>query len=124
MATTSTIDAPARALHAESWRGVTERFPIRSIPDRPATSTRAPLAQLAGSTRWVRRVAVWLFILLLAGTVALLLLPWQQTVTGQGRVITYDPNHRQQEVDAPISDDWSRFVRGWSKGRASRPERR
>jgi multidrug resistance efflux pump len=51
----------------------------------------------------VRRVAVWLFILLLAGMVALLLLPWQQTVTGRGRVITYDPNHRQQEVDAPIS---------------------
>lgn len=29
--------------------------------------------------------------------------PWQQSVLGTGRVITYDPIHRMQEVDAPIS---------------------
>jgi membrane fusion protein, adhesin transport system len=103
MVTASTIETHVSPFPAHHATGVQERFPIRSIPDRALPSTRAPLAQLAGSTRWVRRIAVWLFIILLAGMVAMLLLPWQQTVTGRGRVITYDPNHRQQEVDAPIS---------------------
>jgi len=40
---------------------------------------------------------------LLLSLIGLLAIPWQQSVAGKGRVITYDPNRRLQEVDAPIS---------------------
>lgn len=36
------------------------------------------------------------------GFIAFLLLPWQQTVVGSGRVIAYSPNERRQEISAPI----------------------
>lgn len=75
-----------------------------------ATITRAhalpqslPLLELSRATRWVRRVAIWLFLGLLASLLGMLVIPWQQSVAGKGRVITYDPNRRLQEVDAPIS---------------------
>ncbi|NBX67850.1 MAG: HlyD family efflux transporter periplasmic adaptor subunit [Proteobacteria bacterium] len=32
----------------------------------------------------------------------MVLLPWQQTATGYGRVIAYAPNDRQQEINAPV----------------------
>lgn len=61
------------------------------------------LCDLARATLWARRTAIWLFAGLSLSSIACLTLPWQQSVAGKGRVITYDPNHRQQEVDAPIS---------------------
>lgn len=61
------------------------------------------LGELSRATRWARRVAAWLFAALLLSVVACFAAPWQQSVAGKGRVITYDPNHRLQEVDAPIS---------------------
>lgn len=61
------------------------------------------LGDLARATIWARRVAVWLFSGLLLSVIAGMAVPWQQSVAGKGRVITYDPNHRLQEVDAPIS---------------------
>lgn len=38
----------------------------------------------------------------LVSFIMLLLLPWQQTATGYGRVIAYAPNERQQEINAPV----------------------
>ena len=61
------------------------------------------LGDLARATIWARRVAVWLFSGLLLSVIAGMAVPWQQSVAGKGRVITYDPNHRLQVVDAPIS---------------------
>jgi len=53
-----------------------------------------------------RRAGTLLAILLLlslAGTVvALIYVPWQQTVTGKGQVTVFSPMLRPQEVDAPI----------------------
>jgi multidrug efflux pump subunit AcrA (membrane-fusion protein) len=34
--------------------------------------------------------------------VALIVLPWQQTAKGSGRVIAYSPNDRPQEISAPV----------------------
>jgi len=45
-----------------------------------------------------RRFAVGSLIL----TLFLSLTPWQQTVSGEGQVIAFDPSERMQSVDAPI----------------------
>jgi adhesin transport system membrane fusion protein len=71
------------------------------LPSQPLEFSA--LGELARATIWARRVAVWLFAGLLLSLIACLAVPWQQSVAGRGRVITYDPNHRLQEVDAPIS---------------------
>lgn len=71
------------------------------LPSQPMEFSS--LGDLARATFWARRVAVWLFLGLLLSLIACLAVPWQQSVAGKGRVITYDPNHRLQEVDAPIS---------------------
>ena len=39
---------------------------------------------------------------LLLSAVIIMLLPWQQTSNGSGRVIAYSPNDRPQEITAPI----------------------
>lgn len=70
------------------------------------TLERAPeLAslQLARTSRWVHRLAKLLCLLLPVSLASLLLVPWQQSVVGAGRVVTYDPIHRAQEIDASIS---------------------
>jgi multidrug efflux pump subunit AcrA (membrane-fusion protein) len=58
---------------------------------------------------WVRRpkaahrLARWLLITLLATAVALALVPWQQTVFGEGQVVAYSPTERPQSIDAPVA---------------------
>lgn len=46
---------------------------------------------------------IWLFsLLLLLFFIVILFLPWQQTITGEGTVIAYNPSERVQEISAPI----------------------
>lgn len=61
-----------------------------------------PSLQLARSSRLVRRIAVWLLLLLLSTTALMAFAPWQQTVTGAGFVMAYAPRERQQVLEAPI----------------------
>lgn len=75
-----------------------------------------PLADLTRSTRWIRRTAYWLFVALLASAVGVLFVPWQQSVAGKGRVITYDPNRRLQEIDAPIAGRLTEIKTGLVEG--------
>jgi multidrug efflux pump subunit AcrA (membrane-fusion protein) len=45
-------------------------------------------------------------------SMSLVLLPWQQTASGYGRVIAYSPNDRQQEISAPVEgriEQWHVF---------------
>ncbi|MFO0888963.1 MAG: biotin/lipoyl-binding protein [Isosphaeraceae bacterium] len=62
----------------------------------PAMSMIAPPAR-------VRRFARALGLVFLLLPVALVLLPWRQSVQGQGRVIGYAPLDRQQSIDATVS---------------------
>ena len=49
------------------------------------------------------RVLARLLLLLIGGAAVLLVVtPWQQNVTGTGRVIAYNPEERPQNVEAPI----------------------
>lgn len=49
-----------------------------------------------------RRVAVMLVILFWILAVVLILVPWQQNITGAGRVAALTPVQRQQTIDAPV----------------------
>ena len=62
-----------------------------------------PALRLARSSRLARRVARVLLVLLAAAIVSLAFAPWQQTVSGTGRVVAYAPLQRQQTIEAPIS---------------------
>lgn len=62
-----------------------------------------PAMRLARSSRIARRVARVLLVLLGGAIVALGFAPWQQTVSGTGRVVAYAPLQRQQTIEAPIS---------------------
>jgi multidrug resistance efflux pump len=62
------------------------------------------------STRVARTVARLLLLALLLAALALLLAPWRQNVTGQGRVIAYAPLERQQSIEAPISGRITRWA--------------
>jgi multidrug resistance efflux pump len=42
-------------------------------------------------------------LILVASLIALLFLPWEQTTTGEGKLIAYDPSERDFSIGAPIS---------------------
>lgn len=67
--------------------------------------------RMVASPRGPRRLANLFVVLLLLSMVAMLLLPWQQSVKGTGRVVAYAPLERQQTIDAAIS---GRIVR-WNE---------
>lgn len=64
---------------------------------------RSPALRLVQRSERLRRWNRLLSLALIAGVVAVLLLPWQQTARGRGKVIAWSPVDRQQTVDAPIS---------------------
>jgi len=65
------------------------------------------LVPAAQRTRVVARIVA----LVIAGFLLVALVsPWQQSVSGVGRVIAYAPNERRQSIDAPVS---GRVVRWW-----------
>lgn len=58
--------------------------------------------ELVRGSRSVARVALFLAIVFVVFTIALLLVPWTQNVSGHGRVIAFTPYERQQTVAAPV----------------------
>ncbi|MEO0512688.1 MAG: HlyD family efflux transporter periplasmic adaptor subunit [Planctomycetota bacterium] len=58
---------------------------------------------IAPSPGWVRRVGILLAAVFLAAVLLLALAPWQQTVSGEGSVVAFNPVDREQSVEAPIS---------------------
>lgn len=61
-----------------------------------------PSLQLARSSRKARRIAVILFVLLIATITLMTFAPWQQSVTGEGYVVAYAPRERQQTLESTI----------------------
>ena len=53
------------------------------------------------------RITVWLFLLT---PPALLVSPWQQNISGTGRVSAFVPAERQQTIDAPVSGRITRWL--------------
>ncbi len=68
-----------------------------------------PAIRLVRSTRWARRTALALGLLMGLAVSGMLLLPWQQTVTGSGSVVAYAPLERQQVVNSPLKGRIARW---------------
>lgn len=71
-----------------------------------------PSLRLARSSRLALRIAKQLLVMLLLTIVLILFAPWQQSISGSGRVTAYAPLERQQRIEAPIK---GRIVR-WGEG--------
>lgn len=66
------------------------------------TENDFPALRLARTSRLVRRVGrVMLFVLALT-SLAMVFVPWQQSIRGEGAVIAFDPFERPQPVEAPV----------------------
>ncbi len=61
-----------------------------------------PALRLTRTSRTVRRFGKWMLILLCLCTLAMLFVPWQQSIRGEGWVVAFDPFERPQSVLAPI----------------------
>ncbi|NBX82499.1 HlyD family efflux transporter periplasmic adaptor subunit [bacterium] len=73
-----------------------EKFQIKGVQPVPKA------LQLVSSSRNYQRffgAFIGLFVFL---GIALIVLPWQQTARGSGRVIGYSPNDRIQDISAPV----------------------
>ncbi|WP_262965603.1 HlyD family secretion protein [Methylobacter psychrophilus] len=68
--------------------------------DSPSRLSALSVAHTPRLISSLARAAVWLFLLT---PLALLLTPWQQNITGTGRVTAFAPLERQQNVDAPVA---------------------
>lgn len=65
----------------------------------PQSMPLHPIAQRSRKITWFFRMLTVVFIVT---PVALVFVPWQQSVNGKGRVIAYDPIERQQVVTARV----------------------
>ncbi len=71
---------------------------------------------LMQSSRYAKRLAKWLLLLLVLCVLAMAFLPWQQTSRGTGSVVAYAPQERQQTIDAPTKGIVARIGDGLAEG--------
>lgn len=95
---------------------------MRPTPTTPATPTKASLwdgdaifiggqnataqSRSMGSVkthRGIRTLFIFVAVLLVVTVAALILTPWQQTITGYGKVTVFSPMDRPQGIEAQIS---------------------
>ena len=71
---------------------------------------------LVRTPRALRLIARLLGVCVVVLAVGLAVVPWQQSISGAGRVVAFAPLERQQEIDAPIEGRITRwYVREGSK---------
>ena len=71
-----------------------------------------PALRLTRSSNVARRIAKWLFSLLVVTIALMAFAPWQQSINGSGNVLAYSPEQRPQVIEATI---YGRIVR-WGEG--------
>lgn len=71
---------------------------------------------LVQTSRFAKRLAVWLLYGLFLSIIGMAFLPWQQTSRGTGQVVAYAPQERQQQVQAPIKGVVERLAPGLVEG--------
>ncbi|MCW5623354.1 MAG: HlyD family efflux transporter periplasmic adaptor subunit [Burkholderiales bacterium] len=64
---------------------------------------KLPALSVVGKSRFARLLARALMVAVILAMAGLVVLPWQQTVRGTGRVIAFDPLDRRVEVEAPVA---------------------
>lgn len=77
---------------------VSERTEVK-VPARHAPLPAMRLARSPGTVRVLSWMLAGFMIVLAAG---LIWTPWQQSVSGEGRVTAFAPDDRQQNIDAPV----------------------
>lgn len=75
-----------------------------------------PAMRLVQSSDWIRRLGYVVLGLLLTSIALMVLLPWQQSARGGGRVIAFVPQERQQPVMAPVKGVVSMVAPGLREG--------
>lgn len=71
---------------------------------------------LVQSSRFAQRLARLLLVGLFVLTLAMALLPWQQSSRGAGQVVAYVPQERQQTIQAPVKGVVARIANGLVEG--------
>lgn len=82
-----------------------------------ATPKRTATIHLVQSSRFARRLAKLLLFGLVGAVIAMAFLPWQQTSRGNGEVIAYAPQERQQTVQATAKGIVARIADGLVEGK-------
>ena len=90
--------------------------PAPPVPRRLADTDLTPSLRLARSSRWARHLARWMVLLLISIVVFTAFAPWQQFVQGNGQVVAFNPLHREQTVQAPVSGRVTRWIPGIREG--------
>ncbi len=80
---------------------------LHQLLERPSSH---PAARHLSPPAPVRAIALGLVLFLPLLALALLLIPWQQTALGMGRVIAYGQQEREQTIEATISG----LIESWS----------
>ncbi len=62
-----------------------------------------PILAEVRSPRLLRRIFIMITLTFIATPFLLIFVPWQQSITGRGRVIAYDPTERPQIITARVS---------------------
>ena len=84
---------------------------------RPTKSNRSEATlHLMQSSRYAKRLAKLLLVLLVVSALAMLVLPWQQTSRGTGSVVAFAPQERQQTIDAPAKGVVGKIADGLVEG--------
>lgn len=81
---------------------VAEPQELQPLTEAAYSEIDFPSLRLARSSRKARRIAKWLLGLLAVCLLAMLFAPWQQTISGEGSVVAFDPVNRPQAVKSPI----------------------
>lgn len=74
------------------------------VPQQPGTTGgSAPRSlEMVKPKRWAIRLALLLIVLVMVVVIGLIYIPWQQSVTGNGRVFIYSAMDRPQNIEAQI----------------------
>ena len=75
----------------------------RHLIGTPTIASKAlPALKLVQSSQSARRLAKGLFAFMVISVVIMAIAPWQQSSRGDGEVVAYVPQERQQTVKSPI----------------------
>ncbi len=81
-----------------------------------SSKERLPALKLVQSSRIAWRLANLLLVLLVMSVIAMLFVPWQQSARGNGKVVAYAPQERQQTVTSPVKGVVLRIGDGMVEG--------
>jgi membrane fusion protein, adhesin transport system len=79
---------------------------LQAAPERSARAA----AMLVRTPRALLIIGRLLAVFVAVTGLGLVLLPWQQSVSGSGRVVAFAPLERQQEIDAPLEGRITRWA--------------